>query len=96
MSRRGLVECPQLNVMDELQLLNLQHNKITTIQHLSHLQKLVFLNLNDNYISEMTGIEALGSLRILMLGNNRWVLVSWLTIAEHMIEVDLSQFQSFQ
>eukprot|EP00066_Takifugu_rubripes_P005447 XP_003969498.1 PREDICTED: leucine-rich repeat-containing protein 49 [Takifugu rubripes] len=71
LDRRCLVECPQLNVMDELQLLNLQHNKITTIQHLSHLQKLVFLNLNDNYISEMTGIEALGSLRILMLGNNR-------------------------
>lgn len=75
--------------MDELQLLNLQHNRITMIQHLSHLQKLVLLNLNDNYISEMAGIEALGSLRVLMLGNNRWV-------AEHTIEVDLSTFQKFQ
>uniref|UniRef100_A0A8C4IGT9 Leucine-rich repeat-containing protein 49 n=1 Tax=Dicentrarchus labrax TaxID=13489 RepID=A0A8C4IGT9_DICLA len=57
--------------MDGLQLLNLQHNVITMIQHLSYLQHLVFLNLYDNHISEMTGIEALSSLRILMLGKNR-------------------------
>ena len=59
--------------MDGLQLLNLQHNLITKIQHLSQLQQLVFLNLCDNHISEMTGIEALSSLRILMLGKNRLV-----------------------
>ncbi|XP_044030324.1 leucine-rich repeat-containing protein 49 isoform X2 [Siniperca chuatsi] len=71
LDRRCLEECPQLGIMDELQLLNLQHNLITMIQHLSHLQQLVFLNLYDNHISEMTGIEALSSLRILMLGKNR-------------------------
>lgn len=59
--------------MDELQLLNLQHNRIPMIQHLSHLQNLVLLNLSDNTLSEMTGLEALRSLRVLMLGNNRWV-----------------------
>lgn len=62
--------------MGELQLLNLQHNLITVIQHLSHLQRLVFLNLYDNNISEMTGIESLRSLRILMLGKNRSVVIS--------------------
>lgn len=72
-SRRRLGTCPQLNMMDELQLLSLQHNRITKIQHLSHLHNLVFLNLSDNNISEMTGLEALGSLRVLMLGQNRWV-----------------------
>ncbi|XP_068587161.1 leucine-rich repeat-containing protein 49-like isoform X2 [Cebidichthys violaceus] len=71
MDRHCLEECPQLGIMDELQLLNLQHNLITGIQHLSHLQQLVFLNLHDNHISEMTGIESLSSLRILMLGKNR-------------------------
>ncbi|XP_074517842.1 leucine-rich repeat-containing protein 49 isoform X1 [Sebastes fasciatus] len=71
LDRRCLEECPQLGIMDELQLLNLQHNRITTIQHLSHLQQLFFLNLYDNHISEMTGIESLSSLRILMLGKNR-------------------------
>ncbi|XP_076601809.1 leucine-rich repeat-containing protein 49-like isoform X1 [Chaetodon auriga] len=71
LDRRCLEECPQLGIVDGLQLLNLQHNLITTIQHLSHLQQLVFLNLYDNHISEMTGIETLSSLRILMLGKNR-------------------------
>ncbi|KAL7405625.1 hypothetical protein ABVT39_004325 [Epinephelus coioides] len=71
LDRRCLEECPQLGVVDELQLLNLQHNLITTIQHLSHMQQLVFLNLYDNHIDEMTGIESLCSLRILMLGKNR-------------------------
>lgn len=65
--------------MDGLQLLNLQHNRITMIQHLSHLQQLVFLNLYDNHISEMAGIEALSSLRILMLGKNRLVVISGFT-----------------
>lgn len=60
-SRRCLEESPQLGIMEELQLLNLQHNLITRIQHLSHLQQLVFLNLYDNHISEMTGIDALSS-----------------------------------
>ncbi|KAM9366670.1 leucine-rich repeat-containing protein 49 [Symphorus nematophorus] len=71
LDRHGLEECPQLGIMDGLQLLNLQHNLITMIQHLSHLQQLVFLNLYDNHISEMNGIETLSSLRILMLGKNR-------------------------
>ncbi|XP_071389287.1 leucine-rich repeat-containing protein 49 [Centroberyx affinis] len=71
LDRCYLEECPQLGIMDKLQLLNLQHNLITRIQHLSHLRHLVFLDLYDNHISEMTGIEALSSLRVLMLGKNR-------------------------
>uniref|UniRef100_A0A3Q3L2G3 Leucine rich repeat containing 49 n=1 Tax=Mastacembelus armatus TaxID=205130 RepID=A0A3Q3L2G3_9TELE len=71
LDRHSLEDCPQLGIMDELQLLNLQHNLITRIQHLSHLQQLVVLNLYDNHISEMIGIESLSSLRILMLGKNR-------------------------
>ena len=67
----SLEECPQLGVMKHLQLLNLQHNFITSIQHLSHLRRLVFLDLYDNHISHMTGIEALSSLRVLMLGKNK-------------------------
>ncbi|XP_041842902.1 leucine-rich repeat-containing protein 49 isoform X2 [Melanotaenia boesemani] len=69
--RCSLKEFPQLDVMKELQLLNVQHNLITRIQHLSHLQQLILLNLHDNHIADMTGIEALWSLRILMLGKNR-------------------------
>lgn len=64
--------------MDELQLLNLEHNLITRICHLSHLQHLFVLNLYDNQVSEMTGIEALSSLRILSLGKNRLVVSYWI------------------
>ncbi|XP_074522572.1 leucine-rich repeat-containing protein 49 isoform X2 [Halichoeres trimaculatus] len=71
LDRRSLEKCPQLDNMNDLQFLNLQHNLITTIQYMSSLQKLVFLNLYDNQISDMTGIEFLSSLRILMLGKNR-------------------------
>uniref|UniRef100_A0A667ZP84 Leucine rich repeat containing 49 n=1 Tax=Myripristis murdjan TaxID=586833 RepID=A0A667ZP84_9TELE len=71
LDRQCLEECPQLGIMNKLQVLNLRHNLITRIQHLSHLQQLVFLDLYDNHISEMTGIEALSSLRVLMLGKNR-------------------------
>uniref|UniRef100_A0A096LRA3 Leucine rich repeat containing 49 n=1 Tax=Poecilia formosa TaxID=48698 RepID=A0A096LRA3_POEFO len=71
LDRRCLEEFPQVGFMEELQLLNLQHNLITRIQHLSHLQQLTILNLHDNHISDMNGIEHLSSLRVLMLGKNR-------------------------
>uniref|UniRef100_A0A3Q3D1U4 Leucine rich repeat containing 49 n=1 Tax=Hippocampus comes TaxID=109280 RepID=A0A3Q3D1U4_HIPCM len=69
--RRCLHECPQLGVMDDLQVLNLQHNLITGISQLSLLRHLVVLNLDDNHITDMSGIQALTSLRILTLATNR-------------------------
>uniref|UniRef100_A0A3Q2DYT4 Leucine rich repeat containing 49 n=1 Tax=Cyprinodon variegatus TaxID=28743 RepID=A0A3Q2DYT4_CYPVA len=71
LSRRCLEEFPYLDSMEELQLLYLQHNLITRIQHVSHLKQLVLLDLHDNHICDMTGLEHLSSLRILMLGKNR-------------------------
>ncbi|XP_071015155.1 leucine-rich repeat-containing protein 49-like [Oncorhynchus clarkii lewisi] len=71
LDRRGLEECPLLEGMGRLQLLNFQHNLITHIHNLSHLRHLAFLDLYDNHISQMSGISALASLRVLMLGKNR-------------------------
>ncbi|XP_051920264.1 leucine-rich repeat-containing protein 49 isoform X1 [Hippocampus zosterae] len=71
MDRRCLDECPQLGVMDDLQVLNLQHNLITDISQLSLLRQLVVLNLDDNHITDMNGIQTLTSLRILTLATNR-------------------------
>ncbi|XP_036951165.1 leucine-rich repeat-containing protein 49 [Acanthopagrus latus] len=96
LDRHCLEECPQLGIMDGLQLLNLQHNLITKIQHLSQLQQLVFLNLCDNHISEMTGIEALSSLRILMLGKNRINKISCLEGLSHLNILDLHDNQICQ
>ena len=72
--RRGLDKCPLLEGMDKLRVLNMQHNFITRVQNLSRLQCLVFLDLYDNRISEMTGISVLSSLRVLILGKNRFVI----------------------
>uniref|UniRef100_A0A8C4Z0A3 Leucine rich repeat containing 49 n=1 Tax=Gadus morhua TaxID=8049 RepID=A0A8C4Z0A3_GADMO len=68
---RCLDACPQLGCMDGLRLLNLQHNRIPRVLHLSQLQRLVFLDLYHNQLCDMAGLEGLLSLRVLMLGQNR-------------------------
>ncbi|XP_062516504.1 leucine-rich repeat-containing protein 49-like isoform X1 [Corticium candelabrum] len=71
LDRRRLSVCPLLEGEDQLRLLNLQHNMITKIQHLSSLRRLIFLDLYDNMIMEISGLQTLVSLRVLMLGKNR-------------------------
>ncbi|XP_078677816.1 leucine-rich repeat-containing protein 49-like isoform X1 [Branchiostoma floridae x Branchiostoma belcheri] len=71
LDRRRLTVCPILEGEEHLRLLNLQHNLISKIQHLSNLRRLIFLDLYDNQIEEITGLAALKSLRVLMLGKNR-------------------------
>ena len=73
LDRRHLTVCPILEGEDKLRLLNMQHNSISKLQHLSSLRRLVFLDLYDNLIHEMAGLEGLLSLRVLMLGKNRCV-----------------------
>ncbi|XP_048119079.1 leucine-rich repeat-containing protein 49 isoform X3 [Alosa alosa] len=71
LDRRGLVECPPVVGLEKLRLLNLQHNLLTRVHSLESLRRLVFLDLYDNHISDLTGIACLVSLRVLMLGKNR-------------------------
>ena len=71
LDRRHLTVCPILEGEDRLRLLNLQHNAITRLQNLTNLRRLVFLDLYDNLIHEMSGLDGLLSLRVLMLGKNR-------------------------
>ena len=72
LDRSNLTVCPILEGEERLRLLNLQHNAITRMQHLSALRRLVFLDLYDNTISEISGLDGLVSLRVLMLGRNRF------------------------
>ncbi|MGH0130398.1 UNVERIFIED_CONTAM: hypothetical protein FKN15_009201 [Acipenser sinensis] len=78
LDRRNLLVCPLLEGEENLRLLNFQHNLISEIQHLSHLRRLIFLDLYDNHITEISGLSALTSLRVLMLGTNsaHWTSVS--------------------
>lgn len=71
LDRRHLTVCPILEGEERLRLLNLQHNSITRPQHLGSLRRLVFLDFYDNLIHDMSGVEGLLSLRVLMLGKNR-------------------------
>lgn len=71
LDRRQLLMCPILEGEERLRLLNLQHNSIGRLQHLNNLRRLVFLDLYDNLVHEITGLEGLVSLRVLMLGRNR-------------------------
>ena len=65
--------CPILEGEEKLRVLNLKHNAITQLQHLSGLRRLVYLDLYDNLVSEISGLDALLSLRVLMLGKNKLV-----------------------
>ena len=73
LDRRQLTMCPILEGEERLRLLNLQHNSISRLQHLDSLRRLVFLDLYDNLVHEVTGLSGLVSLRVLMLGRNRCV-----------------------
>lgn len=71
LDRRRLTICPILEGEENLRLLNFQHNSIARIQHLSSLRRLIFLDLYDNRIEEISGLSTLSSLRVLMLGKNK-------------------------
>lgn len=69
--RQKLTVCPIIDGEEHLRLLNFQHNFITRIQNISNLQRLIFLDLYDNQIEEISGLSTLRSLRVLLLGKNR-------------------------
>nr|XP_020027619.1 leucine-rich repeat-containing protein 49-like [Castor canadensis] len=71
LERQKLTVCPIINGEEHLRLLNFQHNFITRIQNISNLQRLIFLDLYDNQIEEISGLSTLKSLRVLLLGKNR-------------------------
>eukprot|EP00041_Stephanoeca_diplocostata_P031023 m.954945 g.954945 ORF g.954945 m.954945 type:complete len:760 (-) comp23871_c1_seq65:70-2349(-) len=67
----GFTVCPLLENESNLRLVNFQHNRIQRIENLSNLRHLIFLDLYDNQIADMTGLESVPSLRVLMLGCNK-------------------------
>ncbi|XP_059402928.1 leucine-rich repeat-containing protein 49 [Carassius carassius] len=71
LDRRGLTDVPHLDSAENLRLLNMQHNLVSHLQDLLHLQRLVVLDLYDNRVIDMCGVSSLTSLRVLLLGKNR-------------------------
>lgn len=75
LDRRGLTKLPIVIGEPRLRLLSLQHNIITRLDGLStqNLQRLVFLDIYDNQLERVGGLETLENLRVLLLGKNRYV-----------------------
>ncbi|RXM98534.1 Leucine-rich repeat-containing protein 49 [Acipenser ruthenus] len=96
LDRRNLLVCPLLEGEENLRLLNFQHNLISEIQHLSHLRRLIFLDLYDNHITEISGLSALTSLRVLMLGTNRISRISGLESLSKLDVLDLHGNQIYK
>uniref|UniRef100_A0A8C9SRW8 Leucine-rich repeat-containing protein 49-like n=1 Tax=Scleropages formosus TaxID=113540 RepID=A0A8C9SRW8_SCLFO len=74
---------------EKVRQLNLQFNLITQIQNLSHLQRLVFLDMSHNRISDMSGISSLCCLQVLLLGKNRIKKISGLENVTRLDILDL-------
>lgn len=72
LNMRQLSVLPVLEGEEKLRMLNLQHNSIPHLQNLHILRRLVFLDMYDNLVQEITGLDTLPSLRVLMLGRNRY------------------------
>ena len=71
MDNQQLAACPRLLDEEKLRLLNYQSNQIRTIQNLDGLPNLIFLDLYNNRIERVAGLEKVQGLRVLMLGKNR-------------------------
>ncbi|XP_032965330.1 leucine-rich repeat-containing protein 49 isoform X3 [Rhinolophus ferrumequinum] len=89
LERQKLTVCPVIDGEEHLRLLNFQHNFITRIQNISNLQRLIFLDLYDNQIEEISGLSTLRSLRVLLLGKNRIKKISNLENLKSLDVLDL-------
>lgn len=70
LDRRDLTQMPLLEGEERLRLLNYQHNLISKIENLLSLPNLIFLDLYNNQIKEINGLQTVPALRVLMLGKN--------------------------
>ncbi|XP_053479589.1 leucine-rich repeat-containing protein 49 isoform X2 [Ictalurus furcatus] len=93
LDRRDLIECPNLDGMNKLRVLNLQHNRLSHLPHLAHLRHLVFLNLYDNRLIDMSAASPLCSLRVLVLGKNRIQRICGLDTLTNLDVLDLHENQ---
>ena len=94
--RRGLTKLPVLALETQVRLLSLQHNLITTLDGVptQGLARLVFLDIYDNQLERITGLDSLQNLRVLLVGKNRWVLYVILCDLNSAVMHTWSNFQS--
>jgi len=81
---RQLSACPVLEGEERLRLLNYQNNNIQTISNVGNLPNLIFLDLYNNSIKALTGLQTVTQLRVLMLGKNK---ISKVPLCMHVVSL---------
>ena len=71
LNRMGLRECCLLEGEHRLRLLNYQGNRIARVSRLGSVRNLVFLDLTENALESLEGVEACPHLRVLLVGKNK-------------------------
>jgi hypothetical protein len=71
LDRMGLRECCLLEGEHRLRLLNYQGNRIARVSRLGSVRNLVFLDLTENALESLEGVEACPHLRVLLVGKNK-------------------------
>ncbi|XP_069672642.1 leucine-rich repeat-containing protein 49 [Periplaneta americana] len=73
LDRRGLTKVPLLVGETKVRLLSLQHNLISKLDDVptQGLSRLVFLDIYDNQLERIAGLDCLENLRVLLVGKNR-------------------------
>lgn len=91
LDRRGLSKLPVLVGETRVRLLSLQHNLITRLDGVptQGLTKLVFLDIYDNQLERITGLDSLENLRVLLVGKNRVRRIEGLTSVTKLEVLDL-------
>lgn len=91
LDRRGLTAIPTIDKEPKLRLLSFQHNLINNIDGLCK-QKfpfLVFLDVYDNQLEFITGLDRLENLRVLLMGKNRIRKIEKLNMLKKIEVLDL-------
>ena len=71
LDRMGLRECCLLEGEHRLRLLNYQGNRTARVSRLGSVRNLVFLDLTENALESLEGVEACPHLRVLLVGKNK-------------------------
>ena len=71
LDRMGLRECCLLEGEHRLRLLNYQGNRIARVSRLESVKNLVFLDLTENALESLEGVQACPHLRVLLVGKNK-------------------------
>ncbi|XP_025085062.1 leucine-rich repeat and IQ domain-containing protein 1-like [Pomacea canaliculata] len=88
--QENLIEFVDLKDLNNLYMLNLSHNKLTSIHGLDSCTRLCWLNLAHNKLTQLDGLSPLRHLHTLLVSNNQLVSTEGLDLCPTIQHLDLS------